>query len=74
MTLAAIAGTSFVLSLSRVVMPGSLPAVTITESMHRSLRAGRLLVAGPAVLEGGAFFASFTTFPILCGMLLCRER
>jgi threonine/homoserine/homoserine lactone efflux protein len=51
-TLFTIACTSFVLGLSGAVMPGPLLTVTIAESMRRGLRAGPLLVAGHALLEG----------------------
>jgi len=52
MTLAVIAGTSFVLGLSGAMMPGPLLTVAIAESVRRGPWAGPLLVAGHALLEG----------------------
>jgi len=58
-TLVTIAGTSFVLGLSGAMMPGPLLTVTIAESMRRGLRAGPLLVAGHALLEGALVLLLF---------------
>lgn len=57
--LLAVAGTSFILGLSGAMMPGPLLTVTIAESLRRGWRAGPLLVAGHAVLEGGLVLALF---------------
>ncbi len=59
MNLWAIAGTSFVLGLSGAMMPGPLLTVTISESLRRGWRAGPLLVAGHAALEGGVVLLLF---------------
>ncbi len=52
MNLFAIAGISFVLGLSGAMMPGPLLTVTISETIRRGLRAGPLLIAGHALVEG----------------------
>lgn len=59
MTLAAIAGTSFLLGLSGAVMPGPLLTVTISESARRGLKAAPLLVGGHALLEAAVVLLLF---------------
>lgn len=52
MTLTVIASTSFLLGLSGAMMPGPLLTLTISEATHRGIKAGPLLIAGHALLEG----------------------
>lgn len=59
MTLAVIAGASFVLGFSGAVMPGPLLTVTIAESVRRGPWAGPLLIAGHAALEAVLVLALF---------------
>ncbi len=48
---ASLFATSFIVALSGAVMPGPLMTVTISESSHRGVTTGPLLIAGHALLE-----------------------